>query len=79
MLKLTKNRQEQSATTNNTKSKMLAKSFYPPCPSADSPVHFVYPKPACKFDPIIKDRVKRHLAKLKPYKHLAPTVYQILC
>ena len=72
VLKLTRNGQEQSATTNDMKSEMLAKTFFPPCPSTDYPMHFVYPKPACKFDPITKDQVKQHLAKLKPYKAPGP-------
>ena len=72
VLKLTSNGQENVATTNGTKSTMLARTFFPPRPPLDSPLHFVYPKPTCKFDPITKDQVTRQLAKLKPYKAPGP-------
>ena len=72
VLKLTSNGQEQVADTNAAKSDILARTFFPPRPPADSPLHFVYPKSACKFDPITKDQITRHLAKLKPYKAPGP-------
>jgi hypothetical protein len=60
------------ATTNDKKDSMLAKTFFPPRPPNNTSLHFVYPKPACKFDPITKEQVKGQLAKLKPYKALGP-------
>jgi hypothetical protein len=72
VLKLTQDRQESAATTNNKKASRLARTFFPPRPPDNMPLHFVYPKPACKFDQITKEQVKRQLAKLKPYKAPGP-------
>ena len=72
VLKLTRNGQEQTASSNDEKSSMLAKSFFPPRPPNDSPLHFVYPKPICDFDPISREQIRRKLAKLKPYKAPGP-------
>jgi hypothetical protein len=68
VLKMTHNGQENVATTNNKKANMLARTFFPPQPVDDAPPQFVYPKPACTFDPIAKEQIKRQLARLKPYK-----------
>jgi hypothetical protein len=51
---------------------MLVKTFFPPRPPNDAPLQYVYPKPACKFDPITKDQIGRQLARLKPYKAPGP-------
>ena len=51
---------------------MLATAFFPPRPSNVEPLHFVYPKPACDFNPITKDQILRQLARLKPYKAPGP-------
>lgn len=72
VLKLIRNGQETTATSNNEKSTMLARMFFPPKPPPDDPLHFVYPSPACKYDPINKAQIRRHLAKLKPYKAPGP-------
>jgi hypothetical protein len=72
VLKLTCNGQEHTAASNEEKSSLLAKSFFPPRPPDDSPIHFVYPKPICDFDPINRDQIKRQLARLKPYKAPGP-------
>ena len=72
VLKLNRNGQEQMATTNDAKSEMLARTSFPPRPPMDSLLHFVYPKPICKYNLITKDQVKRHPAKLKPYKAPGP-------
>jgi hypothetical protein len=68
VLKLTSEGTETLATTNAEKSDMLAKTFFPPKPPQTTPLHFVYPKPACIYNPISKAQICRHLAKLKPYK-----------
>ena len=72
VLKAERNAQETSATTNEEKSKILAKTFFPPRPPDDTPLQFVYPKPICDFDPISREQIKRQLAKLKPYKAPGP-------
>ena len=72
VLKVTNSGQELSATTNEEKSKLLAKTFFPPRPQDDTPTHFVYPRPICDFDPISREQIKRQLAKLKPYKAPGP-------
>ena len=72
VLKAERNRQETSATTNEEKSKILAKTFFPPRPLDDTPLQLVYPKPICDFDPISREQIKRQLAKLKPYKAPGP-------
>ena len=71
-LKLTRDGQEIIATTNEEKSKMLATSFFPPRPPDSAPLHFVYPKPVGKLDSIGKDQIRKHLARLKPYKAPGP-------
>jgi ribonuclease HI len=72
VLKLTHNRQENIAITNDKKANMLARTFFPPRPADDAPPQFVYLKPACAFDPIAKEQIKRQLARLKPYKAPGP-------
>lgn len=72
MLKLTRNGQENAATTNKEKSIMLATTFFPPKPLDKDPLHFVYPEPICKMSHIARDQIKRQLAKLKPYKAPGP-------
>ena len=72
VLKLTRDGQETTATTNEEKSGMLAKTFFPSRPIDDPLIHFVYPKPICDFDPISSEQIKAQLAKLKPYKAPGP-------
>jgi ribonuclease HI len=72
VLKLTQSGQENIATTNEEKSKMLASSFFPAKPPNKSPTHFAYPKPICELTPISRDQIKRQLARLKPYKAPGP-------
>ena len=72
VLKAECNGQEVTTTTNEEKSKILAKTFFLPRPPDDTPIHFANPKPICDFDPISRDQIKRQLAKLKPYKAPRP-------
>ena len=72
VLKAAHSGQEVSATTNEEKSNLLAKTFFPPKPPDDTPLQFVYPKPICDFDPISREQITRQLAKLKPYKAPGP-------
>lgn len=58
--------------SNDDKASLLACTFFPPRPQNEPPLHFVYPKPVCKFDPISKDQIKRQWARLKPYKAPGP-------
>jgi hypothetical protein len=51
---------------------LLAKTFFPAKPPQDAPLHFVYPKPICELDLIGKEQIRRHLAKLKPFKAPGP-------
>ena len=72
VLKATGNGQETCATTNEEKSNLLAKTFFPPRPLNDSSIQFVYPKPIRDLEPISREQVRRQLAKLKPYKAPGP-------
>ena len=72
VLKVNKDGHESTAMTNSEKATMLAKSFFPPRPPTDSPIHFVYLKSACDFNPITKEQIRRQLARLKPYKAPGP-------
>jgi hypothetical protein len=72
VLKLTQDGQETTAVTNEEKSSMLAKTFFPPRPPDGELLQFVYPKPVCQLDPISKEQIKRQLAKLKLYKAPGP-------
>jgi hypothetical protein len=72
VLKLTQDRQEHIALTNEEKSNLLAKTFFPPKPPEDTPLHFVYPKPICALGLISKEQIKRQLARLKLYKAPGP-------
>ena len=72
VLKLTKEGQELTATTNEEKSNMLAKTFFPPRPPDSAPLHFVYPKPVCELNNIPREQIKKQLAKLKPLKAPGP-------
>lgn len=72
VLTLMRYEQVQTSSTNEEKVSMLATSFFPPRSLTETPLRFVYPKPACKFDPITKEQIKRQLARLKPYKALGP-------
>jgi hypothetical protein len=72
VLKLTRDGQEYNASTNEEKSNLLAKTFFPPKPPNDMPLHFVYPKPICTLGPISREQIKRQLAKLKLYKAPGP-------
>ena len=72
VLKITRNGRETTATSNEEKSSMLARTFFPPKPQEDVPLHFVYPKPISDIDTISREQIKRQLAKLKPYKAPGP-------
>ena len=72
VLKVSKNGLANTAKTNAEKSAMLAQSFFPPKPPSTDPLHFVYPQPVCKLDPLTKEQIKQQLAKLKPYKAPGP-------
>ena len=72
VLKLMRDRQENTAVTNEEKSGMLASTFFPPKFPEEEPLQFVYPKPVCQMSHVSREQIKRHLAKLKPYKAPGP-------
>ena len=72
VLKVARDGQETITATNEEKSNMLAKTFFPPRPPDDTPLQFVYPKPICDLEPISREQIGNQLAKLKPYKAPGP-------
>lgn len=73
-LTTTLNGTEVIANSNEDKSVILAKTFFPARPPANSllPQDRDYPTPVCKLDAITRDQIRRHLRKLKPYKAPGP-------
>ena len=65
---------EVTASTNEDKSKMLAKTFFPARPLDAETIRDeqVFPPPVCGLDAITWDQIRRHLNKLKPYKAPGP-------
>ena len=66
---------ETEAVSNEDKSKVLAKAFFPSkrANSGSNPTtEEETPDPAVEMDPLTKDQVTKHLAKLKPYKAPGP-------
>jgi hypothetical protein len=66
-------RGQQCASTNEDKSKILAKTFFPDKP----PVNIIVspskpPTPICKANPISRVQLRRALARLKPFKAPGP-------
>jgi ribonuclease HI len=73
-LKAQHNGEEVNASTNEDKSQLLARTFFPPKPTENArhEQEQDYPAPVCKMDNITRDQIRRHLAKLKPYKAPGP-------
>ena len=73
-LKVTQGDTEVIASTNEDKSQLLAKTFFPTSPTESAVTNEVYnfPTPACDMDDITKDQIRSHLHKLKPYKAPGP-------
>ena len=69
-----RNGEEVTASTNEDKSQMLARTFFPSKPSENkqSECKQNYPAPVCKMDNITCNQIRRHLAKLKLYKASGP-------
>ena len=66
---------KSKASSNEDKSTMLAKSFFPCKPKAHEEQTIqtkAKEKPICKVDPITKEQINRALARLKPYKAPGP-------
>jgi hypothetical protein len=64
---------ETHATSNEEKSQLLAKVFFPDkCVTLDHLPEQAQMEQICKLDPINRDQIKRHIAKLKPYKAPGP-------
>jgi ribonuclease HI len=66
-----------TAATNEEKSKMLAKTFFPTQPLRQHPPPEVQEDPndteqVCEMDPVTKDQIRRHIARLKPFKAPGP-------
>jgi exonuclease III len=73
-LKESCNGESITASTNEDKSQMLARAFFPKKPSEtsqDTNEH-PYPDPVCKTDCITREQIRRQLRKLKPYKAPGP-------
>ncbi|KAG2066815.1 hypothetical protein BDR04DRAFT_1029046, partial [Suillus decipiens] len=63
----------QEAITNYEKSRLIAKSFFPPPPLHDPvPPDTIYPDPVEQLPPITPDQVTRAIAKLSGYKVPGP-------
>ena len=61
------------AGTNAEKARVLAKSFFPQKPEADSvPEEYEYPSPCAKAEPITKEQIVNQAHKMKPYKAPGP-------
>jgi hypothetical protein len=72
VLKVIRDGQDIVASTNEEKANLLARTFFPPSPPNEPSTQFEYPEPACDFDPINKEQIKRQLKRLKPYKAPGP-------
>jgi hypothetical protein len=73
-LKTKHNSVEVITNTNEEKSQVLAKTFFP-VRLAEELQHTQeqeYPDPVCKMDAITRDQIRRHIRKLKPYKAPGP-------
>jgi hypothetical protein len=64
---------QNEATTNDEKSEILAKSFFPPPPANNSiPADTIYPNPIGPMPHITKDQIIRAISKLSGYKAPGP-------
>ncbi|KAH9988497.1 hypothetical protein BJV77DRAFT_949540, partial [Russula vinacea] len=66
---------ERKVTTNEEKSEMLVKTFFPtsnPAPADAEQVCKSEIEPVCEMDKLTRDQISRHLAKLKLYKAPGP-------
>ena len=74
MLTTTRDGEEVTARTNEDKSQMLAKSFFPKKPPEimQGEQEQMYPDPVCKMDNITRAQIRRHLGRLKPFKAPGP-------
>ena len=65
---------QHTYSSNEDKSKALAKAFFPkkPMQAEDNTEQEETLRPACKFDPITKEQIGRHIARLRPYKAPGP-------
>jgi endonuclease/exonuclease/phosphatase family metal-dependent hydrolase len=64
---------EVTAVSNDEKSKMLAQTFFPERRTAERPeAEEEEPTTALKMDPLTREQIAKHMAKLKPYKAPGP-------
>ena len=63
-----------TANNNTDKSTMLAKTFFLKKPrQTDNNMEEANPQPPiCRMDPLTKDQIRRHIARLRPYKAPGP-------
>jgi ribonuclease HI len=61
-------------STNQDKGKALAKTFFPKKPQQEnaSQEEEEEPTPVCKANPISKEQIQKHIARLKPFKAPGP-------
>ena len=73
-LKLKTGESEETAVSNEEKGRMLVRTFFPTGNARPEPVSVQDEKiePACEWDNITRDQIKKHIAKLKPYKAPGP-------
>ena len=72
-LTFTDNEGQHHASSNKEKGRILAKTFFPNRPQENVVARLVEPpNPICKADPILRDQIKRALARLRPFKAPGP-------
>ena len=76
-LRVLEGESETTASTNEEKSNLLVKTFFPPERSKTAEVQNAEATeettpPICKLNKITMEQIERHLAKLKPYKAPGP-------
>jgi hypothetical protein len=67
---------EVTASTNQSKSKMLARVFLPskPAMAANHSITQEYPEPICGTHKITKGQIRRQLKRLRPFKAPGPVI-----
>ena len=65
---------ERTCSNNKDKSEVLAKTFFPKKPQQTiaSPEGAIGVTPICKMDPITREQIRKHIARLKPFKAPGP-------
>jgi hypothetical protein len=64
--------QQMTANTNNDKSQLLARTFFPPPLTSTTPTDFPYPEALADPNLITEEQLHRVIKKLSPYKAPGP-------